>query len=195
MVDELRASLIVIGCRGLGLVKNLLLGSVLEGVVHHSRRPILVARGGQRAWPPDRVVVGDDGSELARQAAEFAAEIAKPFGSSGVLVCAYPEMPEVDAEGRSRDPRLVGDALRRSERDLRERTDKLEGALGRRLRAKIALGDPAAAILREAEGEKVLIAVGRRGLGPVRRMRLGSVSTKVLRAAKGPVLAYSLEAI
>ena len=59
--------------------------------MHHSRRPILVARGGQRAWPPERVVVGDDGSEMARQAAEFAAGIAKPFGSSGVLVCAYPE--------------------------------------------------------------------------------------------------------
>jgi nucleotide-binding universal stress UspA family protein len=132
---------------------------------------------------------------MARQAAEFAAGIAKPFGSSGVLVCAYPEMPEVDAEGRSRDPRLVDDALRRSERDLRERADKLEGALGRRLRAQIALGDPAAAILREAEGEKVLVAVGSRGLGPVRRMRLGSVSTKVLRAAKGPVLVYPLEAI
>jgi nucleotide-binding universal stress UspA family protein len=109
--DELRAHLIMMGSRGLGLVKNLLLGSVSEGVVHHSRRPVLVARGGQRAWLPEQVVVGDDGSEMARRAGELAAEIAKPFGSSGVLVCAYPEMPEVDAEGRSRDPRLVDDAL------------------------------------------------------------------------------------
>ena len=193
--DELRASLIVMGSRGRGLVKNLLLGSVSEGVVHHSKRPVLVARGEQGAWPPARVVVGDDGSEMARQAAEFAAEIAKPFRSSGVLVRAYPELPEIDAEGRSFDPRLVDDALRRSERDLRERADKLEGALGRRLRAQIALGDPAAAILREAEEENVLVALGSRGLGPVRRMRLGSVSTKVLRAAKGPVLVYPLEAV
>ncbi|HSK86439.1 MAG TPA: universal stress protein [Rubrobacter sp.] len=92
-------------------------------------------------------------------------------------------------------PYLRNGALRRSERDLRERADKLEGALGRRLRVQIAVSDPAAAILREAEGEKVLVAVGSRGLGPVRRMRLGSVSTKVLRAAKGPVLVYPLEAI
>jgi nucleotide-binding universal stress UspA family protein len=192
--DEVRASLIVMGSRGLGLVKYLLLGSVSEGVVHHSRSPVLVARGGQGAWLPVQVVVGDDGSEMARQAGEFAAEIAKPFGSSGVLVRAYAEMPEIDAEGRSFDPRLVDDALRRSERDLRERADGLERMLGSRLRVQIALGDPAAAILREAEGENVLVAVGSRGLGPVRRMRLGSVSTKVFRAAKGPVLVYPLEA-
>ena len=60
---------------------------------------------------------------------------------------------------------------------------------------QIAVGDPAAAILREADGEKVLVAVGSRGLGPVKRMRLGSVSTKVLRAAEGPVLVYPSSAV
>ena len=40
--DEVRADLIVMGSRGLGRVKNMLLGSVSEGVVHHSRRPILM---------------------------------------------------------------------------------------------------------------------------------------------------------
>lgn len=62
---------------------------------------------------------------MARQAAGFAARIAKPFGASGVLVRTYPEMPKIDADGRSFDPRLVDDALRRGERDLRERADEL----------------------------------------------------------------------
>jgi nucleotide-binding universal stress UspA family protein len=46
--DEVRAGLIVIGSCGLGPVENLLLGSISEGVVHHSRRPILMvlAEGG-----------------------------------------------------------------------------------------------------------------------------------------------------
>lgn len=35
-----------------------------------------------------------------------------------------------------------------------------------------------------------LIVVGSRGLGAVGRVRLGSVSTNVLRAARGPVLVY-----
>lgn len=47
--DEVRAGFIVIGSCGLGPVENLLLGSISEGVVHHSRRPILMvlAEGGE----------------------------------------------------------------------------------------------------------------------------------------------------
>jgi nucleotide-binding universal stress UspA family protein len=191
--DELGVGLIVMGSRGLGLVKNLLLGSVSEGVVHHSRCPVLVARGGRGAWPPERVVIGDDDSETARRAGRLAAQIAKPFGASGTLVRAYPEMPEIDAEGRTSNPRLVDDALRRAERDLAERAEEHGRILGRRPRVQIAVGDPAAVMLNEAEGENILVAVGSRGLGPIRRMRLGSVSTKVLKAAKGPVLVYPRE--
>ena len=52
----------------------------------------------------------------------------------------------------------------------------------------------AAASLVEAEEEeapeRTLLAVGSRGLGAIGRMRLGSVSTKVVHAAKGPVLVH-----
>jgi nucleotide-binding universal stress UspA family protein len=52
-------------------------------------------------------------------------------------------------------------------------------------------GDAVAAIL-EAAGEdderRTLVAVGSRGLGMIGRARLGSVSTKILRTAAGPVL-------
>jgi len=194
--NELRVGLIVMGSRGLGRVKALFLGSVSEGVAHHAQHPLLVARGGQKAWPPKRLVIGDDDSEMARQAGELAAQIAKPFGASGKLVRAYPELPEIDLEGRVSDPRLVDDALRRAERDLEEQAKTLEHTLGKRPRVRIAVGDPAARILEVASEESsTLIAVGSRGLGPIRRLRLGSVSTKVLRAAKGPVLLYPREAV
>jgi len=42
----------------------------------------------------------------------------------------------------------------------------------------------------EARGENTLVVFGSRGMGPVKRLQLGSVSTKVLRAAEGPVLVY-----
>jgi len=38
--------------------------------------------------------------------------------------------------------------------------------------------------------ERTLLAVGSRNLGTIGRMRLGSVSTKVVHAAKGPVLVH-----
>ena len=63
LCEELEPGLVVLGSRGRGPVGRLLSGSVAEGVVHHARFPVLVARGG--AWPPERVVVGDDGSEDA----------------------------------------------------------------------------------------------------------------------------------
>src|SRR5215212_11613336 len=56
---------------------------------------------------------------------------------------------------------------------------------------RISVGNPEASLIEAAEEgapEKMLIAVGSRGLGAVQRLRVGSVSTKVLRASKEPLL-------
>jgi nucleotide-binding universal stress UspA family protein len=69
-----------------------------------------------------------------------------------------------------------------------ERGQRLQHLLGS------LLGDPATVLLEAAEEEdepeKTLLAVGSRGLGPIQHASLASVSTKVLRAARGPVLVY-----
>ena len=53
----------------------------------------------------------------------------------------------------------------------------------------VAAGDPATILLDSAEAQTLptLLAVGCRGLGPLDRLRLGSVSTKVIHAAHNPV--------
>jgi nucleotide-binding universal stress UspA family protein len=191
LAGELQAGLIVMGSRGIGLVERLVVGSVSEGVVHHARCPVLVLRGGQAAWPPSRVVIGDDGSDDAGKAAQLATKIGKPFGTTALLLRAYPRLPETDLEGRALDPRMVDDELRREEGALQARAAKVEEASGMRPRARLSVGDAAASLIEAAEEatpERTLIAVGRRGLGAVERLRLGSVSTKVLRASRGPVL-------
>jgi nucleotide-binding universal stress UspA family protein len=195
LAEEIEAGLILMGSRGLGPVKRLLLGSVAEGVVHHAPSPVLVARGGEEAWPPERVVIGDDGSEAATRAGELAAKIGRLFGARGLIVQVYPRLLEVDVEGRKLNARLINDELRREERELEGRATEVEEHLGKRPNIRIAtVGDTAAVLLEAAEEEdapeKTLLAVGSRGLGPVQRVRLGSVSTKVLRAARGPVLVY-----
>jgi nucleotide-binding universal stress UspA family protein len=193
LADEVDADLIVVGSRGYGPLGRLVLGSVSEGVVHHATRPVLVLRGGEGAWPPERVVIGDDGSEAAKKAGELASGIGELFGARGVLMRAYPELPETDRVGRALDPRAVDDALHRAERDLHERAEELGRLVGSQSRIVMAVGDPAVAVLekaQEGDGARALIAVGSRGLGLAKRLRLGSVSTKVLRAAEGPVLVY-----
>jgi nucleotide-binding universal stress UspA family protein len=49
--EGLEAGLVVVGRRGLGGVKRLLMGSVSEGVIHHARRPVLALRNAGGSWP------------------------------------------------------------------------------------------------------------------------------------------------
>lgn len=73
--DEVDASVVVLGTRGLGAVKSALLGSVSSGTLHHSRRPVLVAPAHSTDTPNGPSVVGFDGSEPARGAVSAAAEL------------------------------------------------------------------------------------------------------------------------
>lgn len=195
--EELEAGLIVMGSRGLGPVECLNMGSVSEEVVHYAKCPVLVVRGGKGAWPPARVVVGEDSSREAKEAVELAASIGRLFDAHGYVDHAYPTLSRISEGEDAFDARIVEEALQQAEKALEERTERLEGTLGCPPEVKVAVGDAAALILGVAqEGEPALIAVGSRGHGTVKRMRrgyarLGSVSIKVIRAAHGPVLVCS----
>ncbi len=150
-------------------------------------------RGGDWTWPPSRVVVvGEESSLGARKAGEVAAGIGKIFGTQVLLVQAQPVIAPMSEAVRHAQAATASpdDALRRYELDLEWRASRLERELGQRPRIRVMEGEVASVILKAAEesGKPALIAVGRRGLGMVDRLRLGSVSTKVLRAAAGPVL-------
>jgi nucleotide-binding universal stress UspA family protein len=193
LAGQIGARLIVIGSRGLGPVGRIALGSVSEAVIHHSDWPVLVLRGGEDAWPPERVIFGDDGSEAARAAGDLGASLCGHHGAQALMLRAYPRLPEADAEGRGFDPRIVDDELRRAENALLERSRKIESRLGSRPKVRLVVGDAAASLLEAAEEdapERTLLAVGSRDLGVIGRMRLGSVSTKVVHAAKGPILVH-----
>jgi nucleotide-binding universal stress UspA family protein len=191
LADDLDAGLVLMGSRGLGAVKRLVVGSVSEGVVRDASRPVLLLRGGARAWPPARIVIGEDFSEESLKAAKLAGSIGGVFGARALLVHAYPLL-ELSQKSRISGATETDEEVRATHRVLEVLAIKLGRVLGQDLQTKMLAGDAANPILDAAEegGEPSLIAVGSRGHGMLDRLALGSVSDKIMRAAAGPVLIY-----
>jgi len=176
--EEVAAELLVVGSRGHSGLRRMLLGSHSEDIVHHAHRPVLVVRSGEDVWPPTRIVAGDDFSEDARKAAALAAKLGSIFGAHMLLVHAVPQRPQAPGEA--------------VEARLEDRAGELEDLLQQRPQTSVVAGDPAEVLVDAAQEGKgsALVAVGSRGLGSVARLRLGSVSTRVVRAGPGAVLVY-----
>jgi nucleotide-binding universal stress UspA family protein len=189
--DEIDAGLLVVGSRGLGTVQRILMGSQSEEIVHRAQVPVLVLRGGEDAWPPARIVIGEDFSDDARKAGALAAKIGRLYDARGMLVYSHPDLPEVPpGEARSTISDLT-DIRERDESMLDQRAGELEEILGTRPEVKVSEGYPATVLLEASqEVQPSLVAVGSRGLAGIMRTRLGSVSTKVVTASRGPVLVY-----
>lgn len=196
LAEELEAGLVVVGSRGLGPVKRLVMGSVSRSVVRLASCPTLVVSGGPGAWPPTRVIIGDDGSEEAKRAGDLAATIAGLVEAQVFLVRAgYPEPHRRSEEWTPKAQRERAVIARMHQRrrlreDLEGRALELGKTLGQPPHVRTAVGDAADFIMEVAgEGEKpALIAVGRRGLGTIRSALLGSVSGRITSVASGPVL-------
>ncbi len=189
--QEIGAELLVVGSRGLGTVRRILMGSQSEEIVHHAQVPVLVLGGADGSWPPERVLIGEDFSDDARKAGELAAAIGKLYGAGGLIVLSHPDLPEVPpGETRSAVRNLL-DMRERDEKMLHDRAGELERFLGIRPEVRLS-GDYPARVLLDASQDvrPTLIAVGSRGRAGIARSRLGSVSTKVVTAASGPVLVY-----
>ena len=118
------------------------------------------------------------------------------FGTH-VLVQVYPRVLKSTQGMSALESRIVDHALREAESELAARAEELAPLLVQRPDVKLVVDEAdrgvdgvAVTLLKEAEGARALISVGSRGLGAVQRARVGSVSTKVVRAARGPVLVY-----
>ena len=107
------ATMIVLGSRGRGPVRSLLLGSVGVAVTRHADCPVIVLRPGNRGLVRNGILVGADGSEPSQATLEFAYRQASlrdlPLT---VLHCLW------DARTASLEPRLVLDLAAAPEQRL-----------------------------------------------------------------------------
>jgi len=190
--SEMGADMIVVGNRGQGPFRTMLLGSVSAEVVDHAPCPVLVARGSSVS----RILLAHDGSMLARAAEDLVAGM-PPLASLPVEVLSVVRTHEPSADtlapstmGRSLE--VYGRALETSrlhhEEVARSAADRL-GHLGRATTWSVRTGDPARAVVQEAEAKGIdLIALGTHGRTGLDRLVMGSVARNVLTHAHCSVL-------
>jgi nucleotide-binding universal stress UspA family protein len=141
-----------------------------------------------------RILLATDGSPEAERALATAAMLSERLGAELHLVCVEP-MPDPLSwpEARIMSPELRGDIRERAENTAREllegRAEKLE-EMGLEVSEVHAIaGRPDTEIVRVAEEVGAgLVVLGSRGLGPVRRAVMGSVSLSVVHHSHGSVL-------
>ncbi len=186
----LDAELLVVGARGLGGVRGLLLGSVSQQCLHHAPCPVAVVRGATAApasGSTGRVVVGVDGSDTATRALRWAAEEARVRGALLEVVHAWhrPYLGGYPHVGSAFDPAVLEEAARSI---LEAGVGAAEGASpGQPVEGVLAYGDPSSEIVERSQGAE-LVVVGSRGQGGFAGLLLGSVSDHVSRHAPCPVV-------
>jgi nucleotide-binding universal stress UspA family protein len=184
--EKEKAGLIVLGSRGLGPVKELLLGSVSHRVVSHAACPTLVVNRPMRSLR--RILMAVQGSEDAEALTKFLA--AKPFKEPVeiTVVTVLPAAQPLFPPGFAKIDELIEKAVVGA-RAFVEETASALSKLQYHAKGYILMGAPALAILQEASASAPdLILMGSHGRRGVTRFLLGSVSHAVLHRAPCPLL-------
>ncbi|MFE5186382.1 universal stress protein [Streptomyces sp. NPDC056628] len=180
------AELVVVGSRGMGGFRGLLVGSTAVHLAAHGRCPVMVVRERPRTDGP--VVLGVDGSPAAEAATDFAFTEAGLRGAPLVGLHAWTtwnaplpdprEAPYAAAPGvlAQDEERLVSEAFA----GHRERFPDVSVATK-------AVRGPTRETLIEASRSARLLVVGARGRGGFSGLLLGSVSQAMIHHAHCPV--------
>lgn len=183
-----KATLIVVGSRGLGSFTGLLVGSVALHLVAHTHCPVEVVRG--RPRPSGDVLLGVDGSPAAQPSVDFAFDEAALRGCGVTAVHAWSEwttpaqpppdrsMPYAYEAGMLRDDgeRLLAESLAGSG----ERQPDVP------VERRTVRGRPRETLIEGSKHARLLV-VGARGRGGFAGLLLGSVSQAALHHADCPV--------
>ena len=187
--EAIDADLLVMGARGAGFMRELLIGSTTERVLRKSVRPMLVVK--QIAHEPyRRVLVPVDFSARALEALEFAQRVAPQ--AEFVLLHAF----EVPFEGKLRYAGVDENALSglrvNARREATARMNELvaeAGADENRVRRIVVHGEATTQVLEHEQAQDCdLIVIGKRGQGLIGEMLLGSVTKHILAQSSGDVL-------
>lgn len=170
-----RAAMIVIGSRGRGPVRSLLLGSVGVAVVRHAQCPVVVCRPTPEGVTPAGIVVGVEGTERSLATLEHAATLAS-YRSQPLRVVHSRWLGPLGDDGEQRDMRLAETLAGLQEKfpDVEIIRDSVEWPPDQRL---VELSESAVAVV-----------VGGHAGGVASEILTGSVATSVVEHARCPVV-------
>lgn len=190
--DTLDADLLVMGVRGAGFVRELLLGSTTERVLRLITRPVLMVKQMPHG-PYQRVLVAVDFSERSVAALQLARLVA-PNAHFVVLNAFQPPFESKLRQGGADEFEIMElrDAARR---DADARMDEVMARAdfpAERL-TRLVLPGPALDCVLEQEQEQDcdLIVVGKHGYGRIEEMLLGSLTKHLLALSSCDVLVAS----
>lgn len=187
MAEEQKVDLIVMGARGLGPIKERLLGSVSHRILTLAHCATLIVNGPVKAMK--QILLPIQGPPDTESAIRFLQ--LKPFHDA-VELTLLTVLP-------STEPPWPGnaDAAAASTEILEKQAGYLEGvaerlrAIGYQAHGVVVVGTPSSMILQEAATLRSdLILMGRSGRQGITRFVLGSVSHAVLHKTPCPVLAF-----
>jgi nucleotide-binding universal stress UspA family protein len=179
------AAMVVLGSRGRGKLKSLLLGSVGVALVRHAHCPVVIHRPANPGIVRNGVVVGADGSEESLPVLEFAYREASMRALPLTVVHCYWEVTE-----GSSAPYVVSAAPVDLESERLLLAESMSGMAEKfpdvTVRSGFARGLPQEVLVRLGERTNLLV-VGTHQGGRVARMLSGSVSVAVIEHASCPV--------
>ncbi|NJD75687.1 MAG: universal stress protein [Candidatus Methanoperedens sp.] len=212
--DEESPSLVVMGARGMGLIKDILIGSVSSDVLRYGRTNLLIMRHKvfeqyvREAFekydcmclgvPPVDLITRDlKGAVFEKYCDRIFSKVLYPTDfskSAEQTISILNQIPNMD--------KIIlmhavdkGETKEELDTFVKEAGKKLKGIqkhltdAGLNVEYHVHIGNPAHEINKVAEEEEVsLIAIGTRGKGLIEEIRLGSTAENVVRYGKRPVL-------
>jgi nucleotide-binding universal stress UspA family protein len=134
------------------------------------------------------ILVATDGSATADRAVDAAANLAKALSAKLLIITIGDDPAAIRDIDAARAGEGIGDILEaRARRIVGAAADRVSGMIAE-VAVDVGWGDIAETILAIAKREKAdMIVIGRRGLGRLTRLLMGSVSQKIVSLATCPV--------